>query len=71
MVRPDRVDHEFTIFDNRILIDFDVDEQKDYRLEKIVLEPSQVKRRHEEFEQLVVRYGKTVKDFISSTPITG
>jgi hypothetical protein len=67
VVKPDRVDHEFIIFDDRVLVDFDVDEKKDYRFERIALEPTQVKKRLEEFQQLVVRYAKTVKDVVSAT----
>jgi len=65
VVRPDRVDHEFMIFDDRILVDFDVDEKGGYRLERVVLDPAQVRRKVEEFQHLVARYGKTIKEATS------
>ena len=67
VVRPDRVKYEFMIFDQQILVDFDIEDQQDYRLERIVLDPAQVKRRLEEFQQVVVRFGRTVNDIIATT----
>jgi len=66
IVRPDRVDHEFMIFDDRILVDFDVDDKGEYRREKIILDPAQVKRTSEQFQQLIDRYAKSIKDSISA-----
>lgn len=66
VVRPDRVDHEFMIFDDRILIDFDIDEEGGYKLERVVLDPAQVRRKVEEFQHLVTRYAKTIKEVTSA-----
>lgn len=67
IVKPKRVNSEFVIFDDEILVDFDVDTNKDYRLERIILDPTLVKRRHEEFQELITRYGKTIKDNLLTT----
>ena len=67
VVRRDRVSHEFTIFDNRVVIDYDVDVKQDYTLERIVIDTTQVKRRVEEFQNLIARYGKTVKEISQTT----
>lgn len=67
VVRPDRVDHEFMIYDDRILVDFDIDDKGEYRREKIVLDPAGVKKMSEQFQQLVDRYAKNIKDSISTT----
>lgn len=66
IVDPSRIEHEFVIIDNRVLIDFDVDTNLDYRLERIVLESSQVKRKRDEFQALITRYGKTIKDVLAT-----
>ncbi|MGC1375038.1 MAG: hypothetical protein WA821_02375, partial [Anaerolineales bacterium] len=66
IVKPGRVDHEFVITDEQVLIDFEVDTTRDYRLERIIIEPTQVKRRREEFQELVTRYAKTLKDVLST-----
>ncbi|HKZ86373.1 MAG TPA: hypothetical protein VJ793_22310 [Anaerolineae bacterium] len=62
VVRPDRVDHAFMIFDNRVVVDLDVDVNNDFKLERVVIDPTQVKKKVEEFEHLITRYARTIKD---------
>lgn len=66
IIKPNKVDHEFAIFDERILIDFKVEHKEDYRTERITVEATQVKRAREEFKELVTRYGKSIKDSLST-----
>jgi hypothetical protein len=63
VVNPKHVDSEFTIFDDRILVEFESD-KGDYRRERIVLDPTQVSKRMVEFERLV-NYANTIRDAVS------
>lgn len=64
VVSPDHVNHEFTLFDDRVLVVFPSDEGN-YRRERIVLDPVQVNKRAIEFQRLAM-YAKTIQDTIST-----
>lgn len=52
IIDPKRVAKEFTVFDDRIVVEYDVVEG-DYRQERIILDPAKVKRKIQEFDFLV------------------
>lgn len=66
VVRPEKVEHEYIIYDNQFLVDLDVDTTRDYRVERIVLDPTQVKKRIEEFQFLITRYATSARETIST-----
>lgn len=65
VVDPEHLSREFTIFDNRILMEVE-GEEEGYRRERITIDPAEVTRKSEEFQHLIVRYGKTVKDIVAT-----
>ena len=66
VVKPSRVTDDFVIFDERILVEFQVGEYRHYSRERIILDPTQVRKRLREFENLV-RYSKTIGEIASDT----
>lgn len=70
IVYPAYVQDEFTIFDDRVVVSC-AGESEGYRQERIVLDPTQVKRKIEEFEHLIVRYGKTIEEVTSAMSKAG
>lgn len=67
VIRPDRLDHSFMIYDDNVVVDLDVDVNEEYKLERLVIDPTQVKKKVDEFEHLVSRYGRTVKEVMESS----
>ena len=64
VMKPNRLNQEFILFDDKILIDFDVDTRKESRLERITLDPTQVNKKRDEFQELITRYARAIKDIL-------
>jgi hypothetical protein len=65
IINPERIDHEFSIIDNRIWIDFSTDESRDCSGEQIILVPEKVKMKVEEYEQLIIKFATPLNDIVS------
>lgn len=62
IVDPERINSLYMIYDDKILIDFSVNKDKTKRdLEEIVVDPSRVIKKVEEFNNILFRYGKSIK----------
>jgi hypothetical protein len=66
IVKPSRFSQEYIIIDDHIRVDIEWDENKRYKAQRLILEPTQVKKTIEEF-QILTTFGKTVKE-ISASP---
>jgi hypothetical protein len=66
VINPDRLKYSFMIYDDRIVVDPDVDSSEEYKFERVVIDPTQVKKKVDEFELLVSRYGSTTKEILAS-----
>jgi len=64
IINPERIDHEFSIIDNRIWIDFATDERRDYSGEQIILASERVKMKVEEYEQLIMKFATPLNDIM-------
>lgn len=66
VIEANLINNEFVIFDKRVLVDFDINKGTEYNvLERIIVNENQVKKKNDEYRQLILRYGKPLKEIIN------